>query len=67
VPSGAKVSRVLVKVNGKRLKAVKGRKASGDIELSNLPCSTGATKVVVTITLSDGKTVSASHTYHLCT
>jgi hypothetical protein len=67
VPHGAKVSKVLVKVNGRRLKAVKGRKASGNIELSNLPCGSGATKVVVTITLSDGKTVSASHTYHLCT
>lgn len=67
VPRGAKVSRVTVKVNGKRLKTVRGKRASGNVELENLPCGNGTTTVVVTVTLTDGKTVSARHTYHLCT
>jgi hypothetical protein len=35
--------------------------------LTNLPCGTGATTVKITVTLSSGKTVTESHTYHLCT
>ncbi len=66
VPRGAKIARVTVKVNGKRLKTVRGRKASSTVELTNLPCGKGATTVVVTVTLSDGKTVSSRHEYHLC-
>ena len=67
VPRGAHISKVSVKVNGKRLKTIRGKRASGNIELSDLPCGKGATTVVVTVTLSNGQTVSAHHTYHLCT
>jgi hypothetical protein len=34
--------------------------------LVNLPCSTGATTVTISVKLSNGKTVTSSHTYHLC-
>jgi hypothetical protein len=67
VPRGAKLSKVTVKVNGKRVKTLKGKAASANIELINLPCSTGATKIQISVTLSDGKTVTATHSYHLCT
>jgi hypothetical protein len=67
VPHGARLSRVTVKVNGKRVKTLKGKAASANIELINLPCSTGATKIQISVTLSDGKTVTAIHSYHLCT
>jgi hypothetical protein len=66
VPRGAKVRRVTIKVNGKHLKTIRGKKASANVELVNLPCSSGATKIEVSITLSDGKTVTAKHSYHLC-
>ncbi len=66
VPRGAKVSKLMVKVNGKRLKIVKGRKASANVVLENLPCGKGATTIEVTVTLADGKTVTARHSYHLC-
>ena len=62
-----KLRRVSVSINGKHLKTISGKKASSSIVLANLPCGTGATTVSVTITLSSGKVVTESHTYHLCT
>jgi tripartite-type tricarboxylate transporter receptor subunit TctC len=56
----------MVKVNGRRLKVIKGRKASANVVLENLPCGKGATTIEVTVTLADGKTVTARHSYHLC-
>ena len=67
VPHGLKLRRVTVKVNGKSVKTLTGKKASANVELVNLPCSTGATTVVITVKLSNGKTVTSSHKYELCT
>jgi hypothetical protein len=64
---GGKLRRVSVSVNGKHLKTITGKKASANIVLANLPCGSGATTVTVTLTLSNGKTITSSHTYHLCT
>jgi hypothetical protein len=66
VPRGAKLARVTVKVDGKRVKTLKGKAASANVEVDDLPCSKGVTTVEVTVTLSDGKVVSARHKYHLC-
>ena len=66
VPRGARLSKVTVKVNGKRVKTLKGKKATANIELVNLPCTKGATTIKITVTLSSGKTVTASHKYQLC-
>ncbi len=66
VPHGLKLRKVTVRINGKRVKTLTGKKASANIEVINLPCSTGATTVSVTVTLSNGKTVTATHQYHLC-
>ena len=66
MPHGLKLRKVTVKVDGKRVKTLNGKKASANIELVNLPCSTGATTVQISVTLSNGKTVTASHQYHLC-
>ncbi|HYB24738.1 MAG TPA: hypothetical protein VED41_13130, partial [Solirubrobacteraceae bacterium] len=66
VPRGARIRRVTVKVDGRRLKSVSGKRASANVELVDLPCGKGATTVVVTVTLSDGQKVSSRHTYHLC-
>ncbi|HEY7829672.1 MAG TPA: hypothetical protein VIC06_03815 [Solirubrobacteraceae bacterium] len=62
-----KLRRVSISVNGKHLKTLSGKKASANIVLANLPCGTGPTTVSVTVTLSSGKVVTESHTYHLCT
>jgi hypothetical protein len=57
---------VTLKVNGKIVKVLKGKKASANINLINLPCSNGTTTVTITAVTSSGKTVTESHTYHLC-
>jgi hypothetical protein len=66
VPHGLKLRRVTVKVNGKSVKTLYGKKASENIELVNLPCSTSATTVTITVKLSNGKTVTSTHQYKLC-
>ena len=66
-PQGRHLREVSVSVNGKHIKTVTGRAATSNIVLTNLPCGTGATTVKITVTLSSGKTVTETHTYHLCT
>jgi hypothetical protein len=66
VPGGAKLRKVTVRVNGKHLRTITGKKASANVELVNLPCSKGTTTVEIVVTLSNGKTVTARHQYHLC-
>lgn len=66
VPRGAKLTKVTVRVNGKVFSVFTAGKASANIKLSNLPCGKGATKVVVTAVTSSGRTITQSHTYHLC-
>lgn len=66
VPHGLKLRKVTVRVNGKRVKTLTGKKASANVELVNLPCSKGTTKVEISVTLSNGKTVTSRHQYHLC-
>jgi hypothetical protein len=61
-----KLRRISISVNGKHLKTIKGKAASSNIVLTNLPCGTGATTVKITVTLSTGKTVTETHTYNLC-
>jgi hypothetical protein len=67
LPRHGKLRSVSIKVNGKHIKTISGKKASANVVLANLPCGSGATTVTVTVTLSSGKTITQSHTYHLCT
>ena len=48
------------------LQGAEGQAASKNIKLTNLPCSGGATTITVVAVTSTGKTVTESHTYHLC-
>ena len=66
VPRGLRLRKVTVKVDGKSVKTLTGKKASANVELVNLPCSKSATTVSITVTLSNGKTVTSTHQYHLC-
>ncbi len=58
--------RVTLKLDGKAFKVLKGKAASKNINLTNLPCSSGATTITVVAVTSTGKTVRESHTFHLC-
>jgi len=60
------LKKVTLKLDGKTFKVLKGKAASTNINLTNLPCSTGATTITVVAVTSSGKTVKESHTYHLC-
>jgi hypothetical protein len=66
VPHGLKLRKVAISVDGKSVKTLYGKTASKNIELVDLPCSTGATTVTITVKLSDGKTVTSTHQYKLC-
>ncbi len=60
------LSKVTLKLNGKTFKVLKGKAARANINLTNLPCSNGATTITIVAVTSSGKTVTESHTYHLC-
>jgi hypothetical protein len=66
VPRKGHLRRVSVSVNGKHYKTITGKAAAANIVLTNLPCGTGATTIKVTVTLNNGKTVTETHTYNLC-
>jgi hypothetical protein len=63
VPRNSKLRRVTLRVNGKIVSVLKGKKASKNITLVSLPCSA---KVTITAVTASGKTVTQSHTYSLC-
>ncbi len=63
VPNRSKLRRVTLRVNGKIVSVLKGKKASKNVTLVSLPCS--ATVTVTAVTAS-GKTVTQTHTYNLC-
>jgi hypothetical protein len=60
------LKKVTLKLDGKTFKVLKGKAASKNINLTNLPCSNGATTITVVAVTSNGKTVTQSHTFHLC-
>lgn len=63
LPGKSKLRRVTLRVNGKIVSVLKGKKASKNITLVSLPCSA---KVTITAVTASGKTVTQSHTYNLC-
>jgi hypothetical protein len=60
------LKKVTLKLDGKTFKVLKGSAASKNIKLTNLPCSSGATTITVVAVTSTGKTITQSHTFHLC-
>jgi hypothetical protein len=61
-----RLKKVTLKLDGKTFKVLKGSAASKNIKLTDLPCSSGATTITVVAVTSTGKTVTESHTFHLC-
>ena len=67
VPHNAKLKKVTVEVNGKVISVYRGRKASANLHLGNLPCGKGTMTVLVIAVTKSGKTIRQSHKYHhLC-
>jgi hypothetical protein len=66
IPRKARLKKVTLKINGKVISVLKGKKASANINLVNLPCSKGATTVVVIAVTDNGKTIEESRQFHLC-
>jgi hypothetical protein len=63
----SKLRKVTLKVNGKIVSVLKGKKASANIKLTDLPCNgTSATTVTITAVTASGKKITETHTYHLC-
>ncbi|MGA9284789.1 MAG: hypothetical protein WBV85_05040 [Solirubrobacteraceae bacterium] len=63
VPNKSKLRKVTLRVNGKIVSVLKGKKASKNVTLVSLPCS--ATVTITAVTAS-GKTVTQTHKYNLC-
>ena len=55
VPRRSHLTRVTLKLDGKTFKVLKGKAASKNINLTNLPCGTGATTITVVAVTSSGK------------
>jgi hypothetical protein len=63
----SKLRKVTLKVDGKVVSVLKGKKASANIKLTKLPCtSAGTTTVTITAVTAGGKKITETHTYHLC-
>jgi hypothetical protein len=63
VPNRSKLRKVTLRVNGKIVSVLKGKRASKNVTLVSLPCSA---KVTITAVTASGKTVTQTHTYNLC-
>jgi hypothetical protein len=64
VPRGKKALSATVRVNGKRVRVVRGKRLRAPVRLRGLP--KGTFKVRITIRLTNGKRVTGVRTYHTC-
>jgi hypothetical protein len=64
-PKGARITGVVVKVNTKRVKTVRGRRITAPVNLRGLP--KGRFTVSIQITLADGRKVTGTRRYRTCT
>jgi hypothetical protein len=63
-PKGTTIARVIVKVNGKRVKTVKGKRVTARVDLRGLP--KGRFSVVITVSTADGRTLKSTRRYRTC-
>jgi hypothetical protein len=61
VPAGLRVAKVVVTVNGKRFKVIRGAKLSKPVALPKR-----ARRVAVTLRLADGRKITGKRTYRRC-
>ena len=63
-PAGVALKRATVTVNGHRIKVVRGRGLRKPVDLRSLP--RGRFKLAITVSLADGRRVSAARRYRRC-
>ena len=64
VPRGKKARSAVVRVNGKKVKVVRGKRLRAPVRLRGLP--RGTFRVRITIRLANGKRITGVRTYHTC-
>jgi hypothetical protein len=64
VPHGKKALSAVVRVNGKRVKVVRGKRLRAPVRLKGLP--KGTFKVKITLRLANGRKLTGTRTYHTC-
>lgn len=64
VPKGKHASSAVVRVNGKKVKVVRGKRLRAPVRLRGLP--KGKFKVRITLRLTNGRKLSGTRTYHTC-
>jgi hypothetical protein len=63
-PNGLQIARAVVRVNGKRVKTVRGARITAFIDLRGLP--KGRVRVRIVVTTSTGRKLRATRTYRTC-
>ncbi len=64
IPKGKKAISATVRVNGKKVKVVRGKRLRAPVRLRGLP--KGKVRVRITIRLANGRKISGVRTYHTC-
>jgi hypothetical protein len=64
IPKGKKALSAVVRVNGKKVRVVRGKRLRSAVRLRGLP--KGTVRVRITIRLANGKRISGVRTYHTC-
>ena len=64
IPKGVTAASATVRVNGKTVSVVKGKRLTAPIDLRGLP--KGRFTVKITLKTTDGRSVSSSRRYHTC-
>ena len=63
-PRGAKLAKVTVRVNGKLVRTVRGKRITARVDLRGLP--RGRFRVKIEVRTVDGRKVSATRRYRTC-
>jgi hypothetical protein len=63
---GKKLKLLLVRINGKLVKQLKGRSITSNIDFTGFPCTTSRQVVVLTGMLVNGRRISETRHYNIC-
>jgi hypothetical protein len=64
VPKGKRAKSAVVRVNGKRVRVIRGRRLRAPVRLTGLP--KGRFTVRITVRLRNGKKLTGKRVYHTC-
>jgi hypothetical protein len=63
-PRGTSIASVVVRLNGTRVKTVKGKRVTAGIDLRGLP--KGRFTVAISVKLTNGRTLTSKRRYRTC-